>query len=86
MGVVAIVAGLIGGLVGGGVVAAFSDDGHDRPGPARFERGVPPGFRGYYGRRPNGRWAPPNRRNMPWPGRPGASGRPAPEPSPKTTG
>ena len=54
-------AGLVGGLVGGGIVAAFSDDGgHDRSGPVRFQRQVPggaPGFRGprYWGQVPNGR-------------------------------
>jgi hypothetical protein len=64
MGAVTLIAGLVGGLVGGGIVAAFSDDGHDRAVPARFERGVqrdgPPGFYGprYRGQPPNGRWMP----------------------------
>jgi hypothetical protein len=58
------VAGLVGGLVGGGIVAAFSDDGgHERSGPVRFERQMPggaPGFRGprYWGELPNGRGFP----------------------------
>lgn len=77
-GTVAVVAGLVGGLVGGGVVAAFSDDGHVRP--VRFEREMPrggPGFRmpPYY-RRPFGRRMPPRQ------GRPQTP--PAPTPSPTT--
>lgn len=82
MGAVAIVAGLVGGLVGGGIVAAFSDDGHDRVQPMRFERGMPrggPGFRvpPYYGG-PYGRWMP---RQQGQPAIP-----PTPAPSPKATG
>ena len=83
MEAVAIVAGLIGGLVGGGIVAAFDDDGGDHVMPMRVERGVPyggPGFRGprywmpYGG--PPGRQNPPNRQPA----------QPVPTPSPKTTG
>jgi hypothetical protein len=59
MGAVAIVAGLVGGLVGGGIVAAFSGDGHDRVQPVRFERGMPRGGPGFGGPRyliPRGQW------------------------------
>jgi hypothetical protein len=86
-GALAIVAGLVGGLVGGGIVAAFDGgDGHDdRSGPVRIQRQLPggaPGFRGprYWGQQgPNGRGFP-NRR-IPQPATPAT-----PTPSPKTSG
>lgn len=83
VGAVAIVAGLVGGLVGGGIVAAFSDGGgHDRSGPVRFQREMPgggPGFRGprYWGQFPNGRGFPD--RGLPQPTTPGT-------PTPKASG
>jgi hypothetical protein len=83
VGAVAIVAGLVGGLVGGGIVAAFSDGGgHDRSGPVRFKREMPggaPGFRGprYWGQLPNGRGFPDPR--LPQPTMPGT-------PTPKASG
>ncbi|MDN3352349.1 hypothetical protein [Actinomadura sp. DC4] len=89
VGAVAIAAGLIGGLVGGGVVALFDHDGgHDRSGPVRFQRGFPqgaPGFRGgpysqfrqgQQGR--PGRGLPPQQLNPPT--------MPTPAPSPTASG
>jgi hypothetical protein len=91
LGATAIVAGLIGGLVGGGIVAAFSDDGgHDRyGGPVMFQRnmpGGPPGFRAprYWGQPPYGRSGP-NGRRLPQQ-QPTPPAQPTPVPSPKATG
>lgn len=85
MGAVTLVAGLVGGLVGGGIVAAFSDDGHDGGGPVRFDRRLPRGGP-EFGRR---YWGPPGggfqgRRfpQQPPPQQP----PPTPVPSPKATG
>jgi hypothetical protein len=88
MGAVTLVAGLIGGLVGGGIVAAFNGGGHDeRTVPVRVERGMPggPGFRGprYYYEQPPYGWMGPNRPVYP---RPAVPPTPAPTPSPKSTG
>jgi hypothetical protein len=87
MGAVAVVAGLVGGLVGGGIVAAFSDDGHDRSGPVRLMPGMQrggPNFRvpRYYGQQPNR--MPQFRRGVPQPGQPATPAPPAP--SPKSSG
>jgi hypothetical protein len=82
-----LVAGLVGGLVGGGVVA-LADHGHDdRTGPVRISRGADgPGFRG------PGRWYPPyggyapNRR-IPLPNRPDLPNQPpTPAPTPTPSG
>jgi hypothetical protein len=76
--VVGLLAGLAGGLVGGGVVAAFGDDGHRHGRYVRIERGGPWGgdrFRPrYWGPPPGGQWGPP----------PVEPGNPAP--SPQATG
>ncbi|WP_329239313.1 hypothetical protein OG417_37410 [Actinoallomurus sp. NBC_01490] len=84
-GALTLVAGLVGGLVGGGIVAAFDDDhGHDRSVQVRFGPGGIMG-RGY-GHAPRD-WAPPNgwgpNRRVPQPGQPAT---PAPVPSPKSSG
>lgn len=91
MGAVALAAGLIGGLVGGGIVALFSGDGHDdRSMPVRFERGMPRGGQGFGGPRfydPRGQWGRPYPRlpfQPPKP-QPTAPVTPAP-PTPKATG
>ncbi|GAB2862590.1 hypothetical protein GCM10027176_75620 [Actinoallomurus bryophytorum] len=89
MGAVAVVAGLVGGLVGGGIVAAFSDGGHDHSGPAVFQRQMrgAPGFRapGYWGQQPNR--MPQFRRGMPQPNQPVQPATPVPPtPSPKSSG
>jgi hypothetical protein len=81
-GAVALVAGLVGGLAGGGIVAAFSDDGHDHAQPVRFERGMPPGFPEFRGPR---YWAPRGPGNAPYP-RPPQAPQQAPTPSPRATG
>lgn len=78
-GAVALVAGLVGGLAGGGVVAAFSDDGHDQGQKVRFERGMPRGFPEFRGPR---HWAPRGPGNAPYQQPP----QPVPTPSPRTTG
>jgi hypothetical protein len=80
MGALAIVAGLVGGLVGGGIVAAFSGDGHDRAVPVRFERGAP-GFRApRYWEQPNR--VPQFRRGIPQPAQPAPpTSAPAPQPT-----
>jgi hypothetical protein len=70
---------LVGGLAGGGIVAAFSDDGHDHARPVRFERDMPrgfPGFRGPHHRAPRGPAHAPYREPP----------QPAPTPTPKATG
>ena len=90
MGAVAIVAGLVGGLVGGGIVAAFSDDGHDHTGPVFFQRGMQRGAPGflvprYRGRQPDR--VPQFRRGIPQPNQPVQPATPVPPtPSPKTSG
>jgi hypothetical protein len=84
MGAVAVVAGLIGGLVGGGIVAAFSDDGHDRVKPMRFERGGPRGGPGF--RVPPYYWGPYGRMVPPRQVQPTTPPTTAPTPSPKATG
>jgi hypothetical protein len=90
LGAVAIAAGLVGGLVGGGIVAAFSDDdGPDRAVPMRFERHMQrggPGWGGprYWGGQPPYGWMDP--RGVPQPGRPGVPVQPAPVPSPTASG
>ncbi|MFB9833517.1 hypothetical protein [Actinoallomurus acaciae] len=85
-GALTLVAGLIGGLVGGGIVAAFNHDhGPDRPsqvrrfGPGEMGRGFGPGMRGWAP--PNGGWGQNHR--MPQPNQPGT---PAPAPSPTSSG
>jgi hypothetical protein len=81
MGAVTLIAGLVGGLVGGGIVAAFSDDGHDRAVPVRLERPAPwGGFTGprYRGQPPNGRRIMPD---QPAPIPPGTPVQPTPTPS-----
>jgi hypothetical protein len=81
-----LVAGLVGGLVGGGIVAAFDDDhGDERSGPVRFDRSMHgvPGFRAPHG------WAPPDgggfgpHHRMPMRDWPGA---PVPTPTPTPSG
>jgi hypothetical protein len=84
MGALAIVAGLVGGLVGGGIVAAFNDDGHDRKGPVFFQRGMQrggPGFRvpRYQGQQPNR--MPQFRRGIPQPNQPAQPATPTPSPT-----
>jgi hypothetical protein len=82
MGAITLVAGLIGGLVGGGIVAAFSDNGGGHGvRPTRVERMIPyggPGFGPRY-------WGPPPGDGWGYPKRPGMPTAP-PMPSPKTTG
>lgn len=89
MGTVAVVAGLVGGLVGGGIVAAFSDHGHDRKSPVFFQRDMrgAPGFRapGFRGQQPNR--IPQFRRGIPQPNQPVQPATPVPPtPSPKASG
>jgi hypothetical protein len=90
MGAVAIVAGLVGGLVGGGIVAAFNGDGHDHAVPVRFAPGMQrggPGFGapGYWGQQPNR--VPQFRRGIPQPNQPVQPATPVPPtPSPKSSG
>jgi hypothetical protein len=81
-GAVALVAGLVGGLAGGGIVAAFSGDDHDHVRPVRVERGMPRGGPGFHGPR---HWGPggPQFRQFRQPAQPP---QPAPTPSPRTTG
>jgi hypothetical protein len=89
MGAVAVVAGLVGGLVGGGIVAAFDDDGHDH-GPVVFQRKMMrggPNFRAprNWGQQP-GR-VPQFRRGIPQPNQPVQPATPVPPtPSPKASG
>ena len=92
MGALAIVAGLVGGLVGGGIVAAFNGDGHDHEGPVLFQREMrgAPGFRapGYWGQQPNR--VPQFGRGLPQPNQPDQPVQPPtpvpPTPSPKSSG
>ncbi|MGI5230723.1 hypothetical protein [Actinoallomurus sp. CA-142502] len=87
-GALTLVAGLIGGLVGGGIVAAFNDDhGSDHTVRLIQRDGRDFGF----GRRgfvpPNGGWG--QYRRMPQPNQPqqpDQSGAPVPVPSPKASG
>jgi hypothetical protein len=71
IGIAALVAGVIGGLIGGGIVAAFTHDDHDGPRQVRIERAVPfggngPGMRQrYWGRPPGNGWIRPDRPGMP---------------------
>lgn len=83
-GALTLVAGLIGGLVGGGIVAAFNHDhGPDRLvqvrrfGPGEMGRGFGQGPRDWAP--PNGGWG--QNRRVPQPNQPGA-----PVPSPKSSG
>jgi hypothetical protein len=86
MAAVTLAAGLVGGLVGGGIVAAFDhDDGPDRTVHMRFQPGmrgdVGPGFRGprYWGRPPDGGWFVPKGPGAPAPTAPAT-------PTPKSSG